>query len=136
MSIADYNGGAIMAMGGKDCVAIICDKQLGARLTTISVNHSKIYEINPYLYVCLPGLATDSLTVYQRLRFRVNMYELKEGRKVSPKVLTSMLSNLLYEHRFGQYFIGGIVVGLSKLIYFSFDLHFFFFSFLINCFGS
>ena len=113
MSIESYNGGAVLAMAGKECLAVVCDKRLGARLTTIGMNHSKIYEINPYLYVCLPGLATDALTVYQRLRFRVNMYELKEGRKISAQVLCSMLSNLLYEHRFGNYFIGGVVAGLD-----------------------
>lgn len=110
-----YNGGGVLAMAGKDCLAVVSDKRLGARLTTISMEHSKIYEINPHLYICLPGLATDSLTVFQRLRFRVNMYELKENRKITPQTLASMVSNLLYEHRFGEYFVSPVIAGLGKM---------------------
>ena len=33
--------------------------------------------MNPYLYVGLPGLATDTQTVRQKIEFRMNMYELK-----------------------------------------------------------
>lgn len=55
--------------------------------------------MSPHLFVGLPGLATDTQTVYQRLKFRQNLYELKEGRRMSPKAFCSMLSNLLYERR-------------------------------------
>lgn len=30
MSIFEYNGGSIVAMAGKNCVAIACDRRLGA----------------------------------------------------------------------------------------------------------
>lgn len=55
--------------------------------------------MSPHLYVGLPGLATDIQTVHQRLKFRQNLYELKEGRRMSPKAFCAMLSNLLYERR-------------------------------------
>lgn len=35
----------------------------------------------------------------QRLKFRLNLYELKEGRQIKPKTFMSMVSNLLYERR-------------------------------------
>jgi 20S proteasome subunit beta 3 len=35
----------------------------------------------------------------QRLKFRLNLYELKEGRQIKPKTFMSMVSNLLYEKR-------------------------------------
>lgn len=47
----------------------------------------------------------------QRLKFRLNLYELKEGRQIKPKTFMSMVSNLLYERRWvywceeAQYFI-------------------------------
>lgn len=31
MSIDEYNGGAIIAMIGKNCIAIACDRRLGVR---------------------------------------------------------------------------------------------------------
>jgi 20S proteasome subunit beta 3 len=52
-----------------------------------------------HLYCGLPGLATDTLTVRDRLKFRLNLYELREGRIMSPEVFCNMLSNLLYERR-------------------------------------
>lgn len=40
-----------------------------------------------------------SLFRAQRLKFRLNLYELKEGRQIKPKTFMSMVSNLLYERR-------------------------------------
>jgi len=113
MSIMAYNGGAIIAMKGKNCVAIAADKRLGVRGHTIALDFKKIYEMGPHLFVGLPGLATDTLTVFQRLRFRLNLYELRENRRVQPQTFASMVSNLLYERRFGPYFTEPVVAGLD-----------------------
>lgn len=71
-------------------------------------------ELGPHLYVGFPGLATDAITVYNRLRFRVNLYELRENRKISPHALISLISNMLYEKRFGPYFTEPVIAGLDK----------------------
>ena len=70
--------------------------------------------MNPYLWVGLPGLATDIQTVYieaeafperqtinqlptslsqvkQKIEFRMNMYELKESRQMKPKTFANMV---------------------------------------------
>ncbi|XP_020556829.1 proteasome subunit beta type-3 isoform X2 [Oryzias latipes] len=49
----------------------------------------------------------------QRLKFRLNLYELKEGRQIKPKTFMSMVSNLLYERRFGPYYIEPVIAGLD-----------------------
>lgn len=36
---------------------------------------------------------------HERLRFRLNLYELRENRRIKPKTFVSMVSNLLYERR-------------------------------------
>ena len=41
------------------------------------------------------------------------MYELREGRKMRPKTFAAMLSNLLYERRFGPFFVEPIVAGID-----------------------
>ena len=51
------------------------------------------------LYVGLPGLTTDTLTVHDKLKFRQNLYELRENRKMKPQTFTNMLANFLYEKR-------------------------------------
>lgn len=48
------------------------------------------------------------------LEFRQNLYELREERKVSPKVFSNLLSSLLYEKRFGPYVVEPVVAGLDK----------------------
>jgi hypothetical protein len=39
-------------------------------------------------------------TVLNKIKYRVNMYELRENRKMSPKCFKTMVSNLLYERRY------------------------------------
>ncbi|GIY46318.1 proteasome subunit beta type-3 [Caerostris extrusa] len=99
MSILEYNGGIIIAMKGKECVAIAADRRLGVRAQTVAMDFQKIYEMGPRLYIGLPGLATDTASVAQKLKFRLNIYELREGRQMTPKVFSSVVSNLLYEKK-------------------------------------
>lgn len=113
MSILEYNGAAIIAMKGKNCVAIAADRRFGIQAQTISTNFQKIFEMGPRLFIGLPGLATDVQTVSQKLRFRLNLYELRENRRIKPKTFMSLVSNLLYERRFGPYFVEPVIAGLD-----------------------
>lgn len=114
MSIMSYNGGCVIAMKGKDCVAIATDKRFGVQGRTMSSKFQRVFQFGPKLFVGLPGLATDTKTVFQRLRFRVNMYELRENRRMRPKTLASLVSSFLYEKRFGPYFIEPVIAGLDE----------------------
>lgn len=169
-SIMSYNGGAVMAMRGKECVAIAADRRFGVQAQMVTTDFQKVFPMGERLYIGLAGLATDVQTVYvffnllvsassaavfipqlsfeitcvahvgcssvifcftvvlmfsvmlyvpctdfvlislpalshfslfraQRLKFRLNLYELKEGRQIKPKTFMSMVSNLLYERR-------------------------------------
>lgn len=62
-SIMEYNGAAIVAMVGKECVAIAADQRLGIQAQTVATNFQKIFQMNDTLFVGLPGLATDVQTV-------------------------------------------------------------------------
>lgn len=103
-----------MAMKGKNCVAIATDKRFGVQGKTMSSKFQKVFQFGPKLFVGLPGLATDTKTVYQRLRFRANMYELRENRRLKPHTLNCMISSFLYEKRFGPYFIEPVIAGLDE----------------------
>lgn len=113
MSIMAYNGAAIIAMRGKNCVAIAADRRFGIQAQTVGMNFEKVFEMGPNLFVGLAGLATDVQTVHQKLKFRLNLYELRENRNIKPKTFMSMVSNLLYERRFGPYFIEPVIAGLD-----------------------
>ena len=108
-----YNGAAVIAMKGKNCVAIAADRRFGIQAQTVGMDFEKIFEMGPKLFIGLPGLATDVQTVSQRLKFRLNLYELRENRRIKPKTFMSMVSNLLYERRFGPYFVEPVIAGLD-----------------------
>lgn len=113
MSIMSYNGSAMIAMTGKDCVAICCDLRLGMQQQTLATDFKKVFQIHDKLFVGLSGLATDMLTLKQRFVFRHNLYELREDRKMKPETFANMVSALLYEKRFGPYFCEPIIAGLD-----------------------
>jgi len=113
MSIMSYSGGTVMAMTGKECICIGTDLRFGEQMTTIATDVKKIHKISDGLYVGLCGFASDALTVLDKLKLRKELYELRESRKVKPKVFASMLSNLCYQRRFGSYFIEPLIAGLD-----------------------
>ncbi|MEQ2179739.1 Proteasome subunit beta type-3 [Goodea atripinnis] len=102
-----------MAMRGKNCVAIAADRRYGIQAQMVTTDFQKVFPMGDRLYIGLAGLATDVQTVAQRLKFRLNLYELKEGRQIKPKTFMSMVSNLLYERRFGPYYIEPVIAGLD-----------------------
>lgn len=62
-SIFEYNGAAIVAMAGNNCVAIGCDRRLGSNmLQTVSANFPKVFPMNDWTLVGFGGLATDVQT--------------------------------------------------------------------------
>ncbi|KAK7203644.1 nucleophile aminohydrolase [Myxozyma melibiosi] len=110
---SSINGGAIVAMVGKDCVAIACDMRLGMQALTVSNDFPKIYQYNN-TFIGLAGLATDVLTLSEVFRYKVNMYNLREERDIEPETFANLVSSTLYEKRFGPYFVGPIVAGINS----------------------
>jgi 20S proteasome subunit beta 3 len=51
-------------MVGKNCVAIASDLRFGMGAQTVAMDFSKVYHINDRLFVGLPGLLSDSTTLY------------------------------------------------------------------------
>jgi 20S proteasome subunit beta 3 len=113
MSIFEYNGSAIIAMAGKDCVAIGSDLRFGVQLQTMTTDYKKVYQIHDKLFVGLGGLATDTQTLYQRLLMRHNLYKLREERDIKPSTFGALVSAMLYEKRFGPYFVSPVIAGLE-----------------------
>ena len=109
----EHNGAAMIAMAGENCVAIASDTRFGLRQQTVAVDFEKVFKMTDKTYVGLGGLATDVQTLRGTLRFRLNMYELKEERTLKPKAFSCLLSHMLYEKRFGPYFVEPIVAGLD-----------------------
>ncbi|KAG5219881.1 proteasome core particle [Salix suchowensis] len=111
-SIMEYNGGSVIAMVGKECVAIASDLRLGNQALGISSNFQKIFPVTDRIYLGLPGLATDVTTLI--ISVQSNMYTIKEEREIQPETFAHLVSSTLYERRFGPYFIEPVIAGLSQ----------------------
>eukprot|EP01116_Phalansterium_solitarium_P006267 TRINITY_DN18577_c0_g1_i1.p1 TRINITY_DN18577_c0_g1~~TRINITY_DN18577_c0_g1_i1.p1 ORF type:complete len:206 (+),score=25.30 TRINITY_DN18577_c0_g1_i1:118-735(+) len=113
MSIMEYNGGAVVAMKGKGCVAIASDLRYGIQGMTVAMDLPKIHKINDKVYIGLAGLATDNQTLVELLRFKTNLYKLREERDIRPSVFANLVSSTLYEKRFGPYYAEPVIAGLD-----------------------
>mmetsp|Transcript_16674 Transcript_16674/g.15965 ORF Transcript_16674/g.15965 Transcript_16674/m.15965 type:complete len:143 (+) Transcript_16674:204-632(+) len=49
------------------------------------------------------------------MNFKVNLYNLKEGRDIKAETYSKLVATSLYEHRFGPYFVQPIIAGLDKV---------------------
>ena len=107
------DGGACVAMVGKDCVAIACDLRLGLQALTVSNNFPKIFPYGSQVHLGLTGLATDVQTVSELFRYKHNMYRLREERDISPQTFANLVSSSLYERRFGPWFVSPVVAGIN-----------------------
>eukprot|EP00758_Cryptobia_borreli_P008461 Tbor_TRINITY_DN5390_c1_g3::TRINITY_DN5390_c1_g3_i1::g.5142::m.5142/K02735/PSMB3; 20S proteasome subunit beta 3 len=113
MSALEHNGGACVAMAGKECFVVASDNRLGEGIKTISMEVPKIKVINSRCVLGLTGLRTDQITFAQKLKYRTDMYKLREERDISGKALTGMIVNMLYEQRFGPWFIEPVIASMD-----------------------
>jgi len=113
MSILHYNGAAIIGMAGNGCVGIASDSRYGIQQMTVGTDMKKIFKVNDKTFIGLPGLATDVQTLHEKMRFKHNLYNLREERDMSCRTFSNMVSSMLYERRFGPWFVEPVVVGLE-----------------------
>mmetsp|Transcript_22815 Transcript_22815/g.68493 ORF Transcript_22815/g.68493 Transcript_22815/m.68493 type:complete len:205 (+) Transcript_22815:236-850(+) len=113
MSILQHNGAAIVCMAGKDCVAIAADTRFGLQQQTVACDFQKVFKMTDRVFVGLAGLATDVQTLRATLKFKLALYALREERVMKPEAFSALLSHMLYEKRFGPYFVEPVVAGLK-----------------------
>lgn len=107
------NGGAAVAMVGKECIAIACDLRLGNQSLGLANNFEKVFQFGSKTFLGLTGLATDVIGLKETFTLKNNLYKLREERELEPNTLANLVSSTLYERRFGPWFVGPIVAGLS-----------------------
>lgn len=60
---SSHNGGALVAMGGQNCVGMAADRRLGQQFQTLSCNFQKVFKMQDNILLGLTGLATDIQTL-------------------------------------------------------------------------
>eukprot|EP00937_MAST-01D_sp_MAST-1D-sp2_P002573 g2573.t1 len=109
----EHNGGDIIAMAGNNCVGIAADTRLGMGPQTVACDFERVFKVHNRLFVGFAGLATDVQTLAAKMRFRHNLYKLREERDIKPSTFASLMSSVLYEKRFGPFFAEPVIAGLD-----------------------
>merc|ERR1712224_353584 len=93
--------------------AIAADTRFGLQQQTVACDFEKVFKMSDRIFVGLAGLATDVQTLRNTLKFKLALYELREERVMKPEAFSALLSHMLYEKRFGPYFVEPVVAGLT-----------------------
>jgi len=112
-NIMQYNGTALVAMAGKNCVAIASDTRFGIQQQTVATTLRKMFKMSEDYYIGMTGLISDIQTLHQKLEYRMNMYQMQENREMPVRVFSHVVCQMLYEKRFGPYFVEPIIAGLE-----------------------
>lgn len=112
--MSKYNGSALVAMTGKNCVAIGCDRRFGVNLLTVSTDFNRIFRVNDRILFGMSGIATDVLTFRGLIRCQVNLLELREEQPIDWFRFKNLLSSELYRRRFGPYYVSPVVAALKE----------------------
>ena len=77
---------------------------------TIDTNFQRTFKINDHTLMGVSGLGTDVQTLYvflnflilfsnSLMKFKLNLYKLKEGREMKADTFSKLVATTLYEHR-------------------------------------
>ena len=115
------NGGSILAMAGKDCVALAVDKRFGSGPQMVNIAPRHVWTPHPNLLMGFVGFEGDVVSLMQDLKLQVSSKRNRglgfgagtaAERRVSPTALASIASHVLYQRR--GYYVEPLVVGLIE----------------------
>jgi len=123
--LTTLNGGSIMAMAGKNCVAIAVDKRFGSGPQMINVLPRTVLVPHSRVMIGLVGLEGDVQTLSKEVSIQISTKmgrhlgfgdSMNNDRQISPKSASMLLSHLLYSKRNGPYYVEPIIAGLEKVM--------------------
>lgn len=95
-SILEYNGGCVVAMAGKDCVAIASDRRLGVQLVRACSFLRKRYRVFNTAFVDLQSLSVRSLTSFSRMSLKERITCLCQSSFISDLKSSSEFDDCLF----------------------------------------
>lgn len=117
------NGGSLLAMAGTNCVALAVDKRFGSGPALVNIGPRSVLAPSPTVLVGFTGLQGDvqslqheltALVASQRNRGLGFMTDsTKNKMAVSPKVMASLTSHVLYGRKQAPYYVEPLVIGLE-----------------------
>lgn len=96
----------------KDAVILAADMQATLGNLSYEQEAQKIYKITDKIAVTNAGSVGDSLVIIRFLRARAKVYETENGKPITAKAVTTLLSNILNANRYfpyiAQFIVGGV----------------------------
>jgi hypothetical protein len=105
--------GSTSASRASDPTSTPCPSQAHKPQSRLSTSGSLADEAASFAHA-LPAWSKRSYR-HESIRFRVNMYRMKEEREIAPETFCHLVSSTLYEKRFGPYFIEPVIAGLPAV---------------------
>ena len=122
------NGGSIMAMCGRNCLAIAVDKRFGSGPQMVTLTPRTVLIPHSELIVAFAGLEGDVQSLSKELSTQISSKmnghlgfgfgrdnDHFKSKLISPKAMSSLLSHSLYKRRGSPYYVEPIVAGLQKV---------------------
>jgi proteasome beta subunit len=98
-----FKDGVILAADQRATMGHIADKDV-----------RKVYPITKYVATTIAGTVGDSLAIIRFLKAQANVYEIERETKITPKAVTSLLSNVLNGNRYYPFIFQPIIGGVNN----------------------
>ena len=107
-------GTTTVGIRGDDFVLLAADQQATMGNTIADDDARKVYKITDYIALTISGAVGDSLAIIRFLKAQASLYEVERNTRMTPKALTTMLSNVLNGNRYYPYMFMPVVGGLNN----------------------
>jgi 20S proteasome subunit beta 3 len=118
------NGGSLLAMAGTDCVALAVDKRFGSGPALVNISPRNVLAPSSTVLVGFTGLEGDVQSLQHELTALVASQQSRglgfmttvsdqNRHKLSPKVMASLTSHVLYGRKQAPYYVEPLVIGLQ-----------------------
>jgi len=98
----------------KNAIVLAADKQATLGHLGYDLEAKKLYKITDKIAVTNAGSVGDSLTIIRFLRSKAKLYETERETPITPKALTTFLSNVLNSNRYFPYSVQFIIGGIDE----------------------
>jgi proteasome beta subunit len=110
---ARKTGTTTIGIIGKDFALLAADQQATMGYMAADDDAQKVYQITDKVSLTISGAVGDSLAVIRFLRAQANLYEVERETKITPKAVTTLLSNVLNNNRYYPFIFAPIVGGVN-----------------------
>lgn len=106
-------GTTTVGLVGKNFVVLAAD-QRSTMGHIANKDVRKVYDITSHIGLTIAGTVGDSLALIRFLRSQANLYEIERETKMTPKALSSLLSNVLNGNRYFPFIFQPIIGGINN----------------------